>query len=100
VLPVSSTENDAALAFVAELSRAGLRADADLDRESLSKRLVRSHEEAVPFLCVIGPKEAAVGSVSFRRRGESSSELLACAAAAEKIAAACARPDFRARSRP
>ena len=94
VLPVSDGEYAAALAFARELNAAGLRADADVSNESLSRRLVGAHEDAVAFLAVIGPKELASGDVALRRRGENRSEPLSRRAALERLVSACARPGF------
>jgi threonyl-tRNA synthetase len=68
VLPVS----DKATAFGARvrdlLSRAGLRADLDDRDETLAARIRDAQQRHVPYVAVVGGREAADGTVSVRLR--------------------------------
>ncbi|QFY08537.1 threonine--tRNA ligase [Nonomuraea phyllanthi] len=67
VLPLSDTERPAAEALLRRCVAAGLRAElAPADRGSLGAR-IRAHR-LVPYQLVVGPREAAGGGASVRRR--------------------------------
>ncbi len=91
VLPVSCEEGAAAQAWADRLAAAGLRADVD-GHDSLAKRIARAHARAVPFQAVIGPREAASGSVTLRSR-EGQLAWLQDAALAELVRR-CAPPEL------
>ena len=70
VLPVSDRHGEAAEAIAAQLSERGLRVEVDLRSESVSK-LIRDNEIAkIPYMLVVGDKEAEEQSVAVRRHGE------------------------------
>lgn len=89
VLPVAAREAAAARAFTGELAAAGVRARVFAD-DALARRVAVAHDAGVPVVAVIGPREAAAGTVALReaeRRRE-----LSVGAAVVAIAAACAAP--------
>jgi threonyl-tRNA synthetase len=67
-LPVSESAHDAALGLVDGAMRAGLRAESILDG-SLGARIREASRRKVPYVAVIGEREAANGEVSLRLRG-------------------------------
>ncbi|MDP4921292.1 MAG: threonine--tRNA ligase [Solirubrobacteraceae bacterium] len=70
VLPVSDRHGEAAEAIAAQLRERGLRVEVDLRSESVSK-LIRDNEIAkIPYMLVVGDKEAEEQSVAVRRHGE------------------------------
>jgi threonyl-tRNA synthetase len=91
VLPVSAEERPVAEAWAAGLTAAGLRVQVDGD-DSLAKRIARAHARAVPFQAVLGPREAAAGSVTLRDRGGQA--VLSQGAALDELARRCASPAF------
>ena len=68
VLPISMDWGDSASAFVADLKEAGIRAEISA-RESLSYRIREAEIRKIPYMCVIGEREAAQQTTAVRRRG-------------------------------
>ncbi|HEU0195512.1 MAG TPA: threonine--tRNA ligase [Gaiellales bacterium] len=69
VLPVADRHNEHAERVVAELAAAGLRAEADLRSESVGRKIADAEHLRVPYILVVGDREAESGQVSVRRRG-------------------------------
>ena len=70
VLPVSDRHAEAAEAIAAQLQERGIRVEVDLRSESVSK-LIRDNEIAkIPYMLVVGDKEAEEKSVAVRRHGK------------------------------
>jgi threonyl-tRNA synthetase len=69
VLPITDDVRDQAAELVAELKRAGLRAAIDDRAETLGYRIRDAETDKVPFMAVIGAREAEAGTVAVRRRG-------------------------------
>ncbi|HEX5727250.1 MAG TPA: threonine--tRNA ligase [Longimicrobiaceae bacterium] len=72
VLPVADGQADAATALAGELRAAGVRAELDASGETLSYRVREAETRKVPYMAVVGAREAAAGTVSVRRRGAGS----------------------------
>ena len=68
VLPISEHLQDSASDFVDQLKAAGVRAVL-ADRETLSYRIRDAEMHKVPYMAVIGEREAEAGTVAVRRRG-------------------------------
>ncbi len=68
VLPISEKVSDYAKGVLSELKGAGLRAEVDLHDEKLGAKIRRAEVEKVPFMLVVGEKEAAAGEVNVRSR--------------------------------
>lgn len=68
VLPVSEKFADYAETVRAELLGAGLRAEADLRGEKLGWKVREAQVQKVPYMLVVGAREAESGTVSVRRR--------------------------------
>ena len=70
VLPISEKSNDYADEVLAALQAAGLRASADKRDDKIGYKIGQGRREKLPYLLVVGPKEAETRQVSVRRRGE------------------------------
>jgi threonyl-tRNA synthetase len=70
VVPVADRHSDRATEVAAELTQAGLRAEADLRSESVGKKIAESEHLRVPCILVVGDREVESGEVSVRRRGQ------------------------------
>ena len=68
VLPISEHFQDSASKFVGLLEAAGIRAVL-ADRETLSYRIRDAEMHRVPYMAVIGEREAEAGTVAVRKRG-------------------------------
>ncbi|MEZ4414401.1 MAG: threonine--tRNA ligase [Gemmatimonadota bacterium] len=68
VLPVAEQWRDSAQALVDQLTAAGIRATLS-DRETLGARIRDAELMKVPYMAVIGEREAESGTAAVRRRG-------------------------------
>jgi threonyl-tRNA synthetase len=69
VLPITDEVNEDAHAFVDALREAGLRAQIDDRAETLNYKVREAEVHKVPYMAVIGAREAEAGTVAVRRRG-------------------------------
>jgi threonyl-tRNA synthetase len=68
VLTVSEKSNAYALQVLGEMKARGLRVEADLGPEKLGAKVREGRMSRVPYLVVVGPKDAEAGTVSARSR--------------------------------
>jgi len=68
VLPISEHWTESAREYVEQLAAAGVRAVL-YDRETLGYRIRDAEMQKVPYMAVIGEREAEAGTVAVRRRG-------------------------------
>jgi len=69
VLPVSEPWSESARALGAELTAAGIRAQV-AERETLGYRIREAETLKIPYMAVIGEREASDGTVAVRKRGD------------------------------
>lgn len=69
VIPVASDYNGAAESLVALLKSTGVRATLDARNETLNYRIREGEVQKVPYMCVIGRREAEENTVALRTRG-------------------------------
>ncbi len=70
VLPIADRHFEAADAVREKLSAIGVRAEVDSRSEKLGYKLREAQLQKIPYMLVVGDKEAADGTVSVRKRGE------------------------------
>jgi threonyl-tRNA synthetase len=70
VLTVSEKSEDYGREVLAQLQAAGLRARADLRSEKLGAKVREAQLEMIPYMLVVGPRDAEAGTVSLRDRTE------------------------------
>ncbi len=88
VVPISDSQHDAAAAMTAQLRDAGIRAHLDDRGESLNYRIRDGELAKVPYLAVVGQREAEGGTVAVRTRGAGSKqEVVAVAEWVERLRA-------------
>ena len=68
VLPISDRHHEYAARVRDELERAGLRAELDGRQEKINLKIREAQLEKVPYMLVIGDREAADGAVAVRSR--------------------------------
>jgi threonyl-tRNA synthetase len=68
IIPVADRHIDHAKKIIAELKRNGIRAEVDDRSERMNLKIRQAQLEKIPYMIVIGDKEAADNSVSVRRR--------------------------------
>jgi threonyl-tRNA synthetase len=69
VLPVADRHHDYATRVLEGLRAAGLRGEADERKEKIGFKIREAEVQKIPYILVVGDKEAAAGTVSVRARG-------------------------------
>jgi threonyl-tRNA synthetase len=69
VIPISAESNDAAHAAAARMEKVGIRAHVDTRSETLNYKVREGEVMKVPYMAVIGKREAESESVAVRVRG-------------------------------
>jgi threonyl-tRNA synthetase len=94
VATIVSDADDYAREVLAKLEAAGLRADSDLRNEKINYK-VREHSLAkVPYLLVVGKREAEEGKVALRTLGEQEQRLLTLDEAVALLSRTAVPPDL------
>jgi threonyl-tRNA synthetase len=70
VLPIADRHNEAAQATAQRLREAGIRVEVDERTESVGRKIREAELAKVPYMLVVGDREAETGSVALRRHGE------------------------------
>jgi len=76
ILPVSDHQRDAAAAITKRYREAGLRAVLDDSNETLSYRIRQAELAKLPYVAVVGQREADGGTVAVRVRGAGNKQEL------------------------
>ena len=80
---------------VAALAKAGIRVEADLRNEKINYK-VREHSlQKVPYLLVVGKREAEEGTVAIRQLGEHQQRVMPLGEAIALLKADATAPDLR-----
>ncbi len=69
ILPIADAQQEAAAAVAASLRAGGLRVRLDAGNETLNYRIREAETAKVPYMGVIGQREAEAGTVAVRTRG-------------------------------
>ena len=97
VATIVSDADDYAKDAVAQLTAAGIRTDSDLRNEKINYK-VREHSLAkVPYLLVVGKREAEEGTVAIRTLGQEGQRILPLVEAIAMLKAEATPPDLRTR---
>ncbi|MCL2882236.1 MAG: threonine--tRNA ligase [Coriobacteriia bacterium] len=87
VIPISEDQNEAARGVATELAAAGLRVEVDEANERMNAKIARAQTQRIPYMLVLGKREAESGEVSVRHRAEGDLGAMPVAAVADKILA-------------
>ena len=97
VLPISEKYNDYAMEVAKQLDREGVRAIIDDRNEKIGKKIRDNELKKIPYLLVVGEKEAAEGAVAVRKQGEGDKGVMSisdfAALVNAEVAAATARTE-------
>ena len=85
VLPLSEKYNDYAFSVQKQLDQAGVRAQVDDRNEKLSRKIRDNELKRIPYMLIVGEKEAAEGLVSMRQQGGGEQATMTVAEFAKKI---------------
>jgi threonyl-tRNA synthetase len=69
VLPISEKTQDYAAKVLAALKGAGVRATLDDSNDRIQAKIKVAADEKIPYMLVVGPRDADQGQVSIRARG-------------------------------
>jgi len=95
VATIVSDANDYAAHVQTELAKAGLRVDTDARNEKINYK-VREHSLArVPYLLVVGKREAEEGTVAIRTLGSDGQRIMPLAEAVAMLTGEALAPDLR-----
>ena len=89
VLPVSEKYNDYADKVVDQLKRLGVRTIVDNRNEKIGRKVRDNELKRIPYMLIVGEKEAADGTVSIRKQGEGEQGTVTIAEFAKKINDEC-----------
>ena len=70
ILPVSDKQHDAAMALKKQLRLKGFRVEVDVKAASLGAKIKDARKERIPYMLVVGEREAADGTMAVRNRRE------------------------------
>ncbi len=94
VIPITDEQNEYAGQIAAKLKAGGVRAQAMLESDRMQAKIRQAQEMKVPYMLIVGGREAEAGTVSLRKRDGSRQNGLSLAAfealAQEKIASRAA----------
>ncbi|HEX8911709.1 MAG TPA: threonine--tRNA ligase [Humisphaera sp.] len=90
VLNVSDKSGEYAAAVTAKLKAAGVRAESDLSGDKIGAKIRQATMAKVPYMLVVGEKEAAEGTVAVRHRTEGDKGAVPADAFVEQVRAAAA----------
>ena len=68
VIPIADRHNDAAYAVAEQLKAAGLRTEVDASSDRMNAKIRNAQLQKIPYMLVIGDREAAEGLVNVRLR--------------------------------
>ena len=85
ILPISDKFNDYAQKVSEELNAQDVRAYVDDRSEKIGRKIRDNEMKHVPYLLVVGEKEAANGTVAVRKQGEGDQGVLSVADFAKKV---------------
>jgi threonyl-tRNA synthetase len=85
VLPVSEKYNEYAESVVKMLNNYDIRAIIDDRNEKIGKKIRDNEVKRIPYLLVVGEREAAEGTISVRKQGHGDMGVMTCKEFADKI---------------
>lgn len=77
ILPISEKTNDYANQILAKLKDANLRCSLDVSNEKIGAKIAKAYGDKLPFMLVVGPKEAEANAVNVRISGVKESKTIA-----------------------
>ena len=76
IMTITDRADDAAYALKEKLEKAGIRVEVDLRNEKIGFKLREARTEKIPYLLVLGDKEAEAGTVAVTKRGSQESVVM------------------------
>jgi threonyl-tRNA synthetase len=85
VIPVADRHLDYARKVQGELAERDLRVDVDDSQNSMQKKIRENARQKIPYLLIVGDREADEGTVNVRRRGEKQQEEMELGTFAQRV---------------
>ena len=85
IMPISEKTNDYARRVRQDLRNACLRCDLDLSDEKINAKIAKAHAAKVPYMLVVGPREARSQAVNVRIRGQRQNKTVSLEAFIETV---------------
>ena len=85
MIPIAERHVEYAQKVAAQLKAAGVRVEVDARNEKMNAKIREHAMQKVPFLLVVGDKEAEANRVNVRTRGKEKTEDMGTAEFVEKI---------------
>lgn len=85
IATITQEGDDYAHAIFARLKEAGLRTELDLRNEKINLKIRELSLQKVPYILVVGKKEASDGTVALRKLGGEAQEILALDAVIDRL---------------
>lgn len=89
ILPVADRHGEAAAALASLCRWQGLRPEVAGPEEKLGRRIRQAEVDKVPYMAVVGDREAEAGEASLRGRGQGDLGVLAWQALADRLLGEC-----------
>ncbi|MCM1517812.1 MAG: threonine--tRNA ligase [Pseudoflavonifractor sp.] len=86
ILPISEKFNDYAFEVARQLSAADVRVHVDDRNEKIGKKIRDNELKRIPYLLIVGEKEAQNGEISVRKQGEGDKGTMKIATFAQNLA--------------
>jgi threonyl-tRNA synthetase len=86
LLPITDAQNEAAAAMRAALAVGGVRVELDDRSESLDRKIRDAELARIPYMLIVGAREAAADAVAVRERGTGDTGAVPVAEFLERIA--------------
>lgn len=80
ILPISEKFNDYAYEVAKELNNAEIRVQVDDRNEKIGRKIRDNELKRIPYMLIVGEKEAEMGEVAVRRQGEGDKGTMSVAA--------------------
>ncbi|HTS05621.1 MAG TPA: His/Gly/Thr/Pro-type tRNA ligase C-terminal domain-containing protein, partial [Candidatus Eisenbacteria bacterium] len=85
MIPIAERHSDYANKVAAQLKAVGVRVEVDARNEKMNAKIREHAMQKVPFLLVVGDKEAEAGKVNVRTRGKEKTEDMLATDFVDKI---------------
>jgi len=85
LIPISERHAEYANKVAAQLKEAGVRVEVDARNEKMNAKIREHALQKVPYLLVVGDKEAAAGGVNVRTRGKEKTEDMSASGFVEHV---------------
>jgi len=76
IIPISESQNEYALTAQKALIDSGIRAQIDLDNDTMQNKIRKAQEQKIPYMVILGNKEKDLNKISIRTRNNEQYNLV------------------------